>query len=54
MGFPAFPTRQLTAEELKRYDEDGVIMVTGALDKNWVEMVEQGVEEARHAQSVTG
>lgn len=32
MGFPAFPTRNLTAEELKRYDEDGVIMIKGAID----------------------
>ncbi|HEX5373731.1 MAG TPA: phytanoyl-CoA dioxygenase family protein [Aquabacterium sp.] len=54
MGFPAFPSRQLTAEELRRYDADGVIMLKGALDKNWVEMVERGVEEARNAQSVTG
>lgn len=54
MGFPAIPQRQLTADELKRYEEDGVIMVKGALDANWVEMVAQGLDEALSAQSVTG
>jgi hypothetical protein len=41
MSFPADPTRVLTAEEIQRGREDGVI------DPNWMALVESGVEVAR-------
>jgi len=48
------PTRHLTAEEIQRYHEDGVIMVKQAVAPNWLAMVEAGIEEARANQSVLG
>lgn len=54
MGYPAHPVRTLTAEEVQRYEEDGVIMVKGAVDPNWLAMVEEGLEEARNDQSLVG
>lgn len=54
MSFPAHPVRKLTAEEIQRYDEDGVIMLRQALDPNWVAMVEEGLETAIREQSLLG
>lgn len=54
MTFVAQPRRALTAEEIRTYQEDGVIMLKQALDPNWMAMVEAGIEEARHKSSVLG
>ncbi len=54
MSFPAYPTRVLTAEEIQRYRDDGVIMIKGAIDPNWMALIESGIEEARHKASIVG
>lgn len=54
MSFPAYPTRVLTAEEIQRYQEDGVIMIKGAIDPNWMALIESGIEEARNNASMMG
>lgn len=54
MGYPAIPVRRLTPQELQRYDEDGVVMLRGAIDRNWLEMVEEGLEQARSDPSMIG
>lgn len=54
MSFPAYPTRALTAEEIQRFRDDGVIMIKGAIDPNWMALIESGVEEARRDASLLG
>jgi ectoine hydroxylase-related dioxygenase (phytanoyl-CoA dioxygenase family) len=54
MSFSAYPTRQLTAEEIERYNEDGVIMLRQVLTPNWVAMIEEGLEKAIKDQSLLG
>lgn len=54
MTFVAQPRRQLTSEEIRTYQEDGVIMLKQALDPNWMAMVEAGIEEARNKSSLLG
>ena len=52
--FASTPLRQLTADEIRRYEEDGVIMIKGAIAPNWVNLIEAGIENARAQMSVTG
>jgi len=54
MTFAAKPRRELTTEEIRSYQEDGVIMLKQALDPNWMAMVEAGIEEARNKSSFLG
>jgi ectoine hydroxylase-related dioxygenase (phytanoyl-CoA dioxygenase family) len=54
MSYPAYPVRGLTAEEVQRYREDGVVMIKGAIDPNWMAMIESGLEAARINASVVG
>ncbi|MGI0549934.1 phytanoyl-CoA dioxygenase family protein [Pseudomonas aeruginosa] len=54
MSFPAYPARVLTAEEIQRYRDDGVLMIRGAIDPNWMALVESGLEEARANASMVG
>lgn len=54
MTYANLPQRMLTDEEIKLYQNDGVIMVKQAIDPNWMEMVEAGVEEARQNRSLVG
>lgn len=54
MSYATLPTRQLTDEEIKRYKEDGVIMIKGAIDPSWLSLMEDGVEKARNEMSVQG
>ncbi len=54
MSLAAVPTRKLTAEELDAYERDGVVMVKGLLDKNWLNMIEHGVEQALNKSSIFG
>ena len=54
MSFPAYPTRTLTDEEIQRYKDDGVIMIKGAIDPNWMALVESGIDAARGDASLVG
>jgi Phytanoyl-CoA dioxygenase (PhyH) len=46
------PGRMLTADELQRYRDDGVIILKGAVDPSWISIIEAGVEEARRQPSL--
>lgn len=54
MSVATVPSRRLTADEIQRYQEDGVIMIKGAIDPNWVRLIDAGVEEARAQLSLVG
>ncbi|PPE74562.1 phytanoyl-CoA dioxygenase [Solimonas fluminis] len=54
MSFSVMPNRILTTEEITRYHEDGVVMIKGAIDPNWVKLIEAGVERARDEMSMVG
>lgn len=54
MSFAATPTRTLTAEEICRYRDDGVVMIKNAIDPNWLKLVEAGVDKARADLSLQG
>lgn len=54
MTLPAYPSRLLTSDEIQRYEDEGVIMVKGLLDKNWLSLIEHGIEEALQNTSITG
>lgn len=47
MSVAVLPTRSLTGSELDAFQRDGVIMVSGLIDQNWLELLECGLEEAR-------
>lgn len=49
MSFAAMPKRVLTPEEVQRYQSDGALMVRQALEPNWLQLIEAGVEQARRA-----
>ncbi|MFP6788649.1 MAG: hypothetical protein VB954_01600 [Thalassolituus sp.] len=40
------PLRTLTDEEIRQYNDDGVVMLKQALAQNWMAMVEAGVDPA--------
>lgn len=54
MSYPAYPARVLSAEEIQRYRDDGVVMIKNAIDPNWMAMIETGIEAARANSSVVG
>lgn len=54
MAVAASPIRKLTSEELEAYERDGVIMVKGLVDKNWLELIENGIDEALSQASMYG
>ncbi|MEM7704529.1 MAG: phytanoyl-CoA dioxygenase family protein [Pseudomonadota bacterium] len=54
MTFAAQPKRQLTSEEVERFREDGVILLRNALEPNWLELVEAGIERGRSELSMIG
>ncbi|MCY1285151.1 Phytanoyl-CoA dioxygenase (PhyH) [compost metagenome] len=54
MSFSAYPTRVLSAEEIQRYRDDGVVMIKGAIDPNWMALIENGLEAARANASLVG
>jgi ectoine hydroxylase-related dioxygenase (phytanoyl-CoA dioxygenase family) len=54
MTYAATPSRLLTDEEIRRYREDGVVMIRQAIDPNWMRLLEDGVEKARAAMSIQG
>ncbi|WP_420466907.1 phytanoyl-CoA dioxygenase family protein [Panacagrimonas sp.] len=54
MSFASVPSRALTAEEIQRYHDDGVVMIKQAIDSNWLRLIEAGIEKARGDLSVQG
>lgn len=54
MSYATIPSRCLSEEELHRYREDGVVMIKGAIDPNWLSLIEHGVERARANLSLQG
>lgn len=54
MTYPTPPLRRLSEAEIRRYHEDGVLMVQQAIAPNWLALIESGVEHARSALSVQG
>lgn len=54
MTYPAYPKRMLTEDEVETFHRDGVVMVKGLLESNWLSLMETGLEEARHAASLMG
>ncbi|ROH86790.1 hypothetical protein ED208_15265 [Stagnimonas aquatica] len=47
MSFAVAPARPLTAEEIQRYRDDGVVMVKGAIGASWLRLIESRIEKAR-------
>lgn len=54
MSFAIAPNRGLTPEEIRRYRDDGVVMIKGAIDPNWLKLIEAGVDKARTNMSAQG
>lgn len=54
MTFAAMPTRPLTEREVGQFKADGVILVRQALEDNWLELLENGIETARVDLSMVG
>jgi len=54
MALAVPPIRKLTREEVAAFEKDGVIMVKGLVDKNWLEMIECGIDEALENASIFG
>lgn len=54
MSFAITPNRHLTPDEVHRYREDGVVMIKGAIDPNWLKLIETGVDKARANMSAQG
>lgn len=54
MSFATVPARCLSAEEIRRYQEDGVVMIRQAIDPNWLKLIESGLEKARREMSLQG
>lgn len=54
MSYTTIPSRCLSEGELHRYREDGVVMIRGAIDPNWLGLIEHGVEKARANLSLQG
>ncbi|MEO0367847.1 MAG: phytanoyl-CoA dioxygenase family protein [Pseudomonadota bacterium] len=54
MTFAATPKRELTAEEVEQFREDGVIMIRDAIEPNWLELIESGIDQGRSELSMVG
>jgi len=54
MSLAASPIRKLTPQEIQAYQDDGVVMVKGLVEPSWLNMIEQGVEDALNNASVMG
>lgn len=54
MSYNVIPNYQLSPQELADYERDGVIMIKQALDKNWLNLAEAGLEKARRNTSFIG
>lgn len=54
MSFVTVPGRVLSPDEIRRYHDDGVVMIKQAIDPNWLRLIETGVEKARGDMSLQG
>jgi ectoine hydroxylase-related dioxygenase (phytanoyl-CoA dioxygenase family) len=54
MSYAAVPGRALGADEIRRYQDDGVVMIKGAIEPNWLKLIETGIEKARADLSLQG
>lgn len=54
MSYAAAPIRSLTTAEIQQYRDDGVVMIRGAIDPNWLALIEAGLEQARARPSLLG
>ena len=36
------PVREITEKDIRKYEEDGVIVVRGAVSMDWIERMHQG------------
>jgi ectoine hydroxylase-related dioxygenase (phytanoyl-CoA dioxygenase family) len=54
MSYATVPNRTLSADEIQRYRDDGVVMIKQAIDPNWLRLIEAGVEKARSEMSLQG
>lgn len=54
MSYAATPSRNLSPDEIRRYQEDGVVMIKKAIEPNWMRLLEAGVEKARADMSLQG
>lgn len=54
MSFVTPPSRTLSPDEVRRYHDDGVVMIPQAIDPNWMRLIEAGVEKARGDMSLQG
>lgn len=54
MSVASFPRRAFTDDELRRYREDGVVVLRNVLEPNWLRLIEMGLEEAQTNMSLTG
>jgi hypothetical protein len=54
MTYTTAPKRMLTAEELRRYHDDGVVMIKQAIEPNWLRLMEAGVDKARSDLTLQG
>ena len=54
MSYTSIPHRLLTDEEIQRFRDDGVIMIKNAIDPNWMELIEAGIEKASANSSLVG
>lgn len=54
MSYASHPNRHLSDEEVQRYRDDGVVMIKGAIDPNWLKLIEAGVDKARADLSLQG
>ncbi|MEM7280656.1 MAG: phytanoyl-CoA dioxygenase family protein [Pseudomonadota bacterium] len=54
MTFAVKPARQLTDPEINQFKTDGVVLIRGALEQNWIDLVEDGIETARKDLSLVG
>ena len=41
--------RAVTAEEIETYDRDGVIMLPGLFDADWIGLLDEGLTTSRQA-----
>lgn len=54
MSYTSIPHRVLSDAEIQQFRDDGVIMIKNAIDPNWMELIEAGLEKASANSSLVG
>lgn len=54
MSYTTIPSLNLNSDEIRRYQEDGVVMIKKAIAPNWMRLLEAGIEKARAKMSLQG